>query len=96
MTSPKEYRQFGKECGKQAAETNDKRLRELLNETARTWMRIALNVERAGSLKADEAHFPVITAASLAPLIVTSIWWVVPSAVATVTSSCSVPPVLSA
>jgi hypothetical protein len=56
MTSPKEYRQFGKECGKQAAETNDKRLREILNETARTWMRIALNVERAWSLKADEAH----------------------------------------
>ena len=56
MTSPKEYRQFALECGKQAAETNDERLREILNETARMWMRVALNVERAWSLKADEAH----------------------------------------
>ena len=54
MTSPKEYRQFALECGKQAIETNDKRLREILNETARTWMRIALNVERSWSLKNDE------------------------------------------
>ena len=47
MTSPKEYRQFALECGKQAAETHDERLREILNETARMWMRVALNVERS-------------------------------------------------
>ena len=40
MTSPKEYRQFALECGKQAVETNDERLREILNETARMWMRV--------------------------------------------------------
>jgi hypothetical protein len=54
MTSPKEYRQFALECGNQAAETQDERLREILKETARTWMRIALNVERSWSLKNDE------------------------------------------
>jgi len=54
ITSPKEYRQFALECGKQAAETHDERLREILNETARTWTRIALNVERSWSLKNDE------------------------------------------
>jgi hypothetical protein len=27
MTSPKEYRQFALDCGQQAAETNDERLR---------------------------------------------------------------------
>jgi hypothetical protein len=53
MTSLKEYRQFARECVKQAAETHDERLREILNETARTWMRIALNVERSWSLKND-------------------------------------------
>ena len=51
MTSPKEYRQFALECGSKAIETNDKRLREILNETARTWMTLALNVERSWSLK---------------------------------------------
>jgi len=55
MTSPKEYRKFALECGKQAAETHDERLREILNETARTWTRIALNVERSWALKSDEA-----------------------------------------
>jgi hypothetical protein len=55
MTSPKEYRQFALDCGKQAAETNDERLREILNETARMWMRVALNVERSWALKSDEA-----------------------------------------
>ena len=48
-------RQFALECGKQAAETHDERLREILNETARMWMRIALNVERSWALKSDEA-----------------------------------------
>ena len=43
MTSPKEYRDFAVECAKQAAETPDVRLRAILLETARVWMKAALH-----------------------------------------------------
>jgi hypothetical protein len=42
MTSPKEYREFALECGKQAATTQDERLRKVLMNTARLWMQMAL------------------------------------------------------
>jgi hypothetical protein len=56
MTSPKEYRQFAIECGKQAAETKDERLRAVLMETARLWMKTALKVERSWGLIDDDGR----------------------------------------
>ncbi|MNG37004.1 hypothetical protein D3C84_1242210 [compost metagenome] len=44
----------------------------------------------------ESVAVPVMTAASLAPLMVISICCVVPSAVVTVTNSCRVSPLLSA
>lgn len=54
MTSAKEYRDLALECGKQAAETKDERLRSILMETARLWMEAALRVETAWALKDEE------------------------------------------
>jgi hypothetical protein len=54
MTSPKEYRDFALEIGKQAATTQDERLREVLTGMARVWMDIALQVDRSWALVDDE------------------------------------------
>jgi hypothetical protein len=56
MTSPKEYRQFAIECGKQAAATKDEKLRAILLETARVWMQAAFRAERSYVLTDDDSH----------------------------------------
>jgi hypothetical protein len=56
MTSPKEYRQFAIECGKQASATKDEKLRAILLETARVWMQAALRAERSYALTDDDSH----------------------------------------
>jgi hypothetical protein len=54
MTSAQEFRKFALECGKQAAATQDERLRKVLMGTARLWMDIALQIERSWALMNDE------------------------------------------
>jgi hypothetical protein len=54
MTSPKEYRDFAIEIGKQASATRDERLRETLLETL-LWIETALQVERSWALVDDDA-----------------------------------------
>ena len=46
-SSPKEFREFALDCGKQAAETTNERLREVLLETARQWMEAAQHLEKS-------------------------------------------------
>jgi len=45
--SPKEYREFAQDCLRGAAETKSERHRQILLETAKTWMQAALEVERS-------------------------------------------------
>jgi len=59
MTSPKEYREFALECGKQAAATKDERLRKVLLGAARLWMETALEAERSWALMDDDESIAV-------------------------------------
>jgi hypothetical protein len=46
------------ECDRQAAETENERLRQLLLETAQLWMQTALNVERWAAAPDDTSPKP--------------------------------------
>jgi hypothetical protein len=59
MTSPKEYREFALECGKQAMATPDERLRKVLLGAARLWMETALEAERSWALMDDDGSIAV-------------------------------------
>jgi hypothetical protein len=52
MTSPKEYRENALECGKQALETTDERLRRILLGAARLWMDTAEVENESGRSRA--------------------------------------------
>ena len=54
MTSPKEYRDFAIEIGKQASSTKDEKVRKVLMGAARLWMETALEVERSSGLVDDD------------------------------------------
>jgi hypothetical protein len=54
MTSPREYREFALECGKQAIATTDEQLRKVLLSAARLWMDTALQVEKSWTLMDDQ------------------------------------------
>jgi hypothetical protein len=66
MTSPGEYREFALECGKQALDTTDERLRRILLGAARLWMDAALELERGSQALFGDDYEPV-TAKKQAP-----------------------------
>jgi hypothetical protein len=47
MASPKKYREYALECGRQALDTTDERVREIRLGVAELWMDTALEVERS-------------------------------------------------
>jgi hypothetical protein len=58
MTTPKEYRDRALECGKQAAKTQDEKLRGLLMFEARLWMETALELERSAAMQERDLPQP--------------------------------------
>jgi hypothetical protein len=59
MTSPREYREFALECGKQAPDTTDEQIRRILLGAARLWMDAALEVERRSQALFGDDYEPV-------------------------------------
>jgi hypothetical protein len=49
MASPMQFREFARECIRQAGETRDQRRRQILIDLAKHWMRAALLFERSHS-----------------------------------------------
>jgi hypothetical protein len=54
-SSPKEFREFAQECLRWADETKSERHRQILRDTAATWMQAALQLERGLALIDDSA-----------------------------------------
>lgn len=54
MTSPQNYRQFALDCARWAENTSNASHRQILNDMAWRWLKIAMEIEGAAPLAEDE------------------------------------------